>query len=106
MILATELGLSGVATGDLSGSVSTAGRLRGTVGHGRKTGPLQPHRVLRVPRHETDPVRIILAAQIQLRRWRQAELRQKASRIRQRIRAIVAARDELIRAGKPLSRTV
>jgi len=91
---------------DFSGTVSSPGRLRGTLGHGRKPSQLEPHRVLRVPRYETDPVRIILAAQIQLRRWRQVELGQTPSRIRQRIRTIVAARDELIRAGKPLTRTV
>jgi hypothetical protein len=102
MILATKLDLSG----DFSGTVSGTGRLRGTVGHGRQTSHLEPHRVLRVPRHETDPVRIILAAQIQLRRWRQAEPGRTPSRIRQRIRTIVAARDELIRAGKPLTETV
>jgi hypothetical protein len=79
---------------------------RGTLGHGRKTAQLEPHRVLRVPRHESDPVRIILAAQIQLRRWRRSEPGQFPDRIQRRIRAIVAARDALIEAGKPLRRTV
>ena len=102
MVLATQMDLSG----DFSGTVSSAARLRGTVGHSRKTSGLEPHRVLRVPRHEADPVRIILAAQIQLRRWRQAEPGQTSARIRQRIRTIVAARDALIGAGKPLTRTV
>ena len=59
-------------------------------------GPLVPHRVLRIPRHETDPVRIILAAHIQLRRWRRAEPGQSPSLVRQRIREIGAARDALI----------
>ena len=75
-------------------------------GHGRKTRQLEPHRVLRVPRHETDPVRIILAAQIQLRRWRRSETGQSSDRIQQRIQAIVAARDALVGAGKPLIRPV
>jgi hypothetical protein len=102
MILAKKVDFSG----DFSDPVSGSGRLRGTVGPGRKTSQLEPHRVLRVPRYETDPVRIILAAQIQLRRWRQAEPGQTPHRIRQRICAIVAARDALIGAGKPLTRTV
>jgi hypothetical protein len=52
-------------------------------------------------------VMIILAAQIQLRRWRRAEDGQSPSRIRQRIREITAARDSLLmvqtrpRTGKP-----
>jgi hypothetical protein len=82
---------------------------RGTFGHGghgRKTRQLEPHRVLRVPRHETDPVRIILAAQIQLRRWRRSEPGRSPDRIQQRIQAIVAARDALVGAGKPLIRPV
>ena len=79
---------------------------RGTVGHGRETRQLEPHRVLRVPRHETDPVRIILAAQIQLRRWRRSEPGQSSDRTQRRIQAIVAARDALVGAGKPLRRTV
>ena len=82
------------------------GTRRGTLGHVRKTSQLEPHRVLRVPRQETDPVRIILAAQIQLRRWRRSEPGRSPDRIQRRIRAIVAARDALIGAGKPLIRTV
>ena len=81
-------------------------RLRRVAGAGLNPGPLLPHRVLRVSRHETDPVRIILAAQVQLRRWRRAEQWQSPDQIRQRIRKIVAARDALIGAGKPLTRTV
>jgi hypothetical protein len=69
-------------------------------------GPLPPHLLLRISRHETDPVRIILAAHIQLRRWRRAESGQPPDRIQRRIQAIVAAREALIGARKSLSRTV
>jgi hypothetical protein len=90
--------------------------LPGTVGHGRqahkKASKTELHRLLRVSPHEKDPVMIILAAQIQLRRWRRAEPGQSPTRIRQRIRKITAARDVLLmvqtgsHAAKPLSRTV
>lgn len=62
----------------------------------RKPARVEPHRVLRISRGETDPVQIILAAQIQLRRWRRGELGEKPLRIRQRIREIIAARDSLM----------
>jgi len=71
-----------------------------------------PHRLLRVSPTETDPVMIILAAQIQLRRLRRSEPGQSPSRIRRRIREIAAARDTLLmtktrfQAGKCPSRTV
>jgi hypothetical protein len=71
-----------------------------------------PHRLLRVSRTETDPVMIILAAQIQLRRLRRSEPGQSPSEIRRRIREIAAARDTLLmtktrfEAGKRPSRTV
>jgi hypothetical protein len=72
----------------------------GTVGPGRqahkKGNKTDLHRLLRVSPHENDPVTIILAAQIQLRRWRRAEPGQSPSRIRQRIREITAARDSLL----------
>jgi hypothetical protein len=90
----------------MNSNVYSSERLRGTFGHGRKNSQLEPHRLLRVSRHETDPVRIILAAHIQLRRWRRPELGQSPDRVQRRIRAIVAAREALIGAGKPLSRTV
>ena len=98
-----------------SGFLDSPG-LPGTVGPGRqahkKAHKTDLHRLLRVSPHENDPVMIILAAQIQLRRWRRAEPGQSPSRIRQRIRQITAARDMLLtvqtrsRAAKPLSRTV
>ncbi len=73
---------------------------RGTVGHGREAhnevNKPELHRLLRVSPHENDPVMIILAAQIQLRRWRRAEPGQSPSRIRERIRRITAARDSLL----------
>ena len=80
----------------------------GTFGPGRKVNKTELHRLLRVSPHENDPVMIILAAQIQLRRWRRAEPGQSPSRIRQRIREITAARDSLLmvqtrsHAGKPV----
>lgn len=84
----------------------------GTLGPGRqaheKANKTELHRLLRVSPHENDPVMIILAAQIQLRRWRRAEPGQSPSRIRQRIREITAARDSLLivqtrsQAGKPV----
>jgi len=73
---------------------------------GPSPGPLPPHRLLRISRHETDPVRIILAAHIQLRRWRRAESGQQPDRIQRRIQEIVAAREALIGARISLSRTV
>ncbi len=58
--------------------------------------PVQPHRVLRVSPDETDMERIIVAAQIQLRRWRQGELGHTSFRSLHRIRRIIAARDSLL----------
>jgi hypothetical protein len=63
--------------------------------------------VLRISRHEKDPVQIILAAQIQLRRWRrQDSLAEQAAsqaasqaKTRQRIKEIIAARESLLRAA-------
>ncbi len=79
--------------------------------------------MLRISRHEKDPVQIILAAQIQLRRWRrQDSLAEQAasqaksqaasqaasqaksqaasqSKTRQRIKEIIAARESLLRAA-------
>ncbi len=82
-----------------SGFLDSPG-LRGTVGPGRQAHKeaIKPalHRLLRVSLHENDPVMIILAAQIQLRRWRRAEPGQSPSKIRERIRRITAARDSLL----------
>ncbi len=63
--------------------------------------------MLRISRHEKDPVQIILAAQIQLRRWRrQDSLAEQAAsqaasqaKTRQRIKEIIAARESLLRAA-------
>ena len=68
----------------------------GTFGHVRRANKTGLRRLLRVSPHENDPVVIILAAQIQLRRWRRAEPGQSPSKIRQRIRQITAARDSLL----------
>ena len=62
----------------------------------KKVNKPELHRLLRVSPHENDPVMIILAAQIQLRRWRRAEPGQSPSKIRERIRRITAARDSLL----------
>jgi hypothetical protein len=58
--------------------------------------PVEPHRVLGISRCETDPVQIILAAQIHLRRWRRSEPGKTRLKIRQRIHAIISARDSLM----------
>ena len=58
--------------------------------------PAQPHHVLQISRDESDMERIILAAQIQLRRWRQDELTHTSFRSQQRIRQIIAARDAML----------
>ncbi len=60
-----------------------------------------PHRVLRLPRSVRDPVRIILAAQIQLRRWRRPDQTTTAADSQRRVREIVAARDGLLREALP-----
>jgi len=62
----------------------------------RHRRPPQPHRVLQIDQQETDTLRIILAAQIQLRRWRRGEPDRPSFRSLQRIRAIVAARESLL----------
>ena len=77
--------------------------------HAPRTGAsrlvqVKPHRVLRISRRETDPVQIILAAQIQLRRWRRGEMGETPLQSRQRIREIVAARDSLIDSDRKSTR--
>jgi hypothetical protein len=52
--------------------------------------------LLRLRRSESDTVRIILAAQIQLRRWRRGDSKDLPQDKEQRVRAIVAARELLI----------
>jgi len=58
--------------------------------------PADPHLVLQIDRHETDTLRIILAAQIQLRRWRRVEPGRQPAGSLQRIREIIAARESLL----------
>lgn len=70
----------------------------------RKPARVEAHRVLRISRGETDPVQIILAAQIQLRRWRRGEPGETPLRIRQRIRQIIAARDSLMEINRAITR--
>lgn len=55
-----------------------------------------PHGVLLLPPSVRDPVRIILAAQIQLRRWRRKEQTTEAADLQRRVREIIAARDALL----------
>ena len=62
----------------------------------RQRRPRQPHQVLQLDQQETDTLRIILAAQIQLRRWRRGEPGRPSFRSLQRIREIVAARESLL----------
>ena len=54
------------------------------------------HAILRLSPSEDDPVRIIQAAQIQLRRWRQLARLTPAARWRDHVGEIIAARDALL----------
>ncbi len=76
---------------------------------------VEPHRVLGISRHETDPVQIILAAQIRLRRWRRID-QAEISVQRRRVDEIVGAREAMMqraiqllsasKADQSLARTV
>jgi len=55
------------------------------------------HRILRLPPQETDPVQIIAAAYVQLRRWRSGESEVSASERQRRVRLIIVARDAMLR---------
>lgn len=57
---------------------------------------VEPHRVLGLRNGERDPVSIIRAAQIRLRRWRQLHASVPAASWRRRVQLIVAARDDLL----------
>lgn len=59
-------------------------------------GHRTPHGVLHLPPSVRDPVRIILAAHIQLRRWRRLEQTTEAADLQRRVREIIAARDTLL----------
>jgi hypothetical protein len=71
---------------------------------------------LGISRHETDPVQIILAAQIRLRRWRRLDPAEMPAQRQQRVHEIVGAREAMMRraimrltaskADEPLARTV
>lgn len=55
------------------------------------------HRILRLPPHEVDPVQIISAAYVQLRRWRSGDHQvPEAERLR-RVWQIITARDAMLR---------
>ena len=72
---------------------------RGSPKSGRR--PIQSHAVLRLPAAVDDPVRIIRAAQIQLRRWRREVAHAAAEPRQQRageiVVEIIAARESLLR---------
>lgn len=65
---------------------------------GRRGSP-GPHRILMLPPAVNDPVRIILAAQIQLRRWRSAETGLAPAALQNRIREIITARETLLQGS-------
>jgi hypothetical protein len=79
-----------------SAGLAPLGRLAlGRTGPEADMGP--PHRVLGLRATEADPLRIIIAAQIRLRRWRRMGSSQQAAR--SEVQKIVAAREELLRRG-------
>lgn len=55
------------------------------------------HRILRLSPHEVDPVQIISAAYVQLRRWRSGEVGVSAAERQRRVRLIIVARDAMLR---------
>ncbi len=57
---------------------------------------VESHRVLGLKNGERDPVSIIRAAQIRLRRWRRLHTSVPAASWRRRVQLIVAARDDLL----------
>jgi hypothetical protein len=57
---------------------------------------IDSHRVLGLRHGEGDPVSIIRAAQIRLRRWRRMHASVPAASWRRRVQLIVAARDDLL----------
>lgn len=57
---------------------------------------VESHRVLGLKNGEWDPVSIIRAAQIRLRRWRRLHASVPAASWRRRVQVIVAARDDLL----------
>ena len=57
---------------------------------------LEPHRVLRIPKHEVDTLRIIFAAQVQQRQWRQLNSADVPAILQQRVHQIVVARQTMV----------
>ena len=55
------------------------------------------HKILKLPPNEVDPVRIISAAHLQLRRWRSGEVGVAVSEQQRRVRLIIVARDAMLR---------
>lgn len=101
-----------VSPNDFQGAKMLPARLR----RESRQDAAEPHRVLGVSRHETDPVQIILAAQIRLRRWRRLDPADMSAQRRRRVHEIVGAREAMMRralmrlaasaTNGPLGRTV
>jgi hypothetical protein len=65
------------------------------------------HRILRLTPHESDPVQIISAAYVQLRRWRGGDVNVPTVERQRRVRLIIVAREALLRravAGRSSTR--
>ncbi len=92
------------------------GRLRPRLAQAVDPAIVEPHRVLGISRHETDPVQIILAAQIRLRRWRRLDPAEMSAQRRRRVCEIQGAREAMMqraierltvtKAAQSLTRTV
>lgn len=65
-------------------------------------GGIRPHSVLNLPPAVDDPVRIIQAAQIQLRRWRRSSLTNGNAADAGRVGEIITAREMLLRRAMQL----
>lgn len=70
--------------------------VRGKVRVFLRRGGIRPHAVLNLPPAVDDPVRIIQAAQIQLRRWRRASLTNGDAADAGRVGEIINARELLL----------
>lgn len=91
MDLMGVMGLTGVVDAS-HGSGDSTPRSRARVDEQRYL------RLLGLPSHTADPVTIITAAQVRLRRWRRCQRPPRRSpRISSRIRRIMEARDVLLR---------
>ncbi|RLS75472.1 MAG: hypothetical protein DWI03_11610 [Planctomycetota bacterium] len=82
---------------------SCGGQARGHL-QGRLAGSGVWRRRLGLPPGEIDPVRIVQAAQIRLRRWRRSS-RDSAATSQHRLRQIIEARDGLLRESMMAARS-